>query len=78
MLSEAKVPVFSARLRPTVFMQRQLALGFLDHTVYFKRKPHEILQLKGDFSLVSSSVIFVFYSFKQGISKDATVTGAVL
>lgn len=36
-LSEAKVPLFSARLRPTVFVQMQL--GFLDHTVYFRTSP---------------------------------------
>lgn len=77
MLSEAKVSVFTARLRPTVFTQRQLALGSLDHTVYFRNKPHELPQLKRTFSLVSYSVIIVFFTFKQGISKDAMVTVAV-
>ena len=36
-------------------MQMQLALGSLDHTVYFRNRPHEILQLKKeDFLRVNS------------------------
>lgn len=56
-------------------MQRQLALGSLDHTVYFRNKPRDP---EKDLSWVSSSVIIVFFSFKQGILKDAMVTGGVL
>lgn len=34
---------------PVVFMQRRLAEGFLDHTVYFRNNPHEIPQLRRTF-----------------------------
>lgn len=60
-----------------MFMQKQLALGSLDHTVYFRSRPHEILHLKQDFFGVSSSVIIVFFSFKHGIFKDAMATVVV-
>lgn len=45
-----------------MFMQRQLASGSLDHTVYFRNKPHEILQFER--TLVNSPVIIQTRDFE--------------